>query len=43
MMPMIGLLKRTYSLANVKTKRIQRKTEVMQLWKARALLKKTQK
>jgi hypothetical protein len=43
MMPMIGLLKRTFSLANVRIKRILRKTEDMQLWKARVLPKKIQK
>lgn len=43
MMAMTDLLKRTFLLANVRTRRIQRKTEVMQLWKARALLKRTQK
>jgi hypothetical protein len=43
MMAMTDFLKRIIILANVRTRRIQRKTEVMQLWKARALLKKTQK
>jgi hypothetical protein len=40
MMPMIGLQKRTFSLGNVRIRRTLRKTEVMQLWKARVLLKK---
>jgi hypothetical protein len=43
MMAMTGLLKRIFSSENVRTRKIQRKTEVMRLWKVRALLKRTQK
>ena len=43
MMAMTDLLKRIFLLANVRTRKIQRKTEVTQLWKVRALLKRTQK
>jgi len=32
MMAMTDLLKRIFLLANVRTRKIQRKTEVMQLW-----------